>query len=209
MRVDDTNVLLEVMDTAGQEESVSQPASQPPHRVSTTSSHKHTNTYRYSSLRDQYYAKGQGFMVVYSVVARATFDAVVDYQAHIQRAKQDSAFPLVLVGNKADLAAARKVTTREGQDLARTYKCPFFETSGLSFPSPLVFFFFVALFFSSLDPGLPRTAAMTNTNVEEAFAELARRVRDYRPGAGTQGAVQDSSDYYNGGGSGRSCCTLL
>ena len=120
MRVDDGNVLLEVMDTAGQEE--------------------------YSSLRDQYYAKGQGFMVVYSVVARATFDSVVDYQAHIQRAKQDSAFPLVLVGNKADLADARKVTTHEGQDLARTYKCPFFETSGLPpcthTPSPVALFFF-------------------------------------------------------------------
>lgn len=106
---------------------------------------KQQPTNRYSSLRDQYYAKGQGFMLVYSVIARTTFDSIVDYQARIQRAKQSSAFPLVLVGNKADLADARKVATREGQDLARNFKCPFFETSGLWLP---LFQTFLSLLFT-------------------------------------------------------------
>ena len=144
MRVDDASVLLEIIDTAGQEEFVfflfflTKKAKKQP-------LFKQQPTNRYSSLRDQYYAKGQGFMLVYSVIVRTTFDSIVDYQARIQRAKQSSAFPLVLVGNKADLADARKVATREGQDLARNFKCPFFETSGLWLP---LFQTFLSLLFT-------------------------------------------------------------
>jgi GTPase KRas protein len=53
-----------------------------------------------------------------------------------------------LVGNKCDLEAERQVTTGEGQDLAKSFGCPFFESS-----------------------------AKTRINVEESFFSLVREIR--------------------------------
>jgi len=56
--------------------------------------------------------------------------------------------PMVLSGNKCDLESERQVTTAEGQDLAKSFACPFFETS-----------------------------AKSRINVEEAFYDLVREIR--------------------------------
>ena len=37
--------------------------------------------------------------------------------------------PMVLVGNKCDLESDRQVSSQEGKDLAKTFGCPFVETS--------------------------------------------------------------------------------
>jgi GTPase KRas protein len=39
---------------------------------------------------------------------------------------------MVICGNKCDLAEDRQVTKAEGEDLARSFGVPFFETSALS-----------------------------------------------------------------------------
>ena len=55
---------------------------------------------------------------------------------------------MVLVGNKCDLEEERQVTAVEGQDLAKSFGCPIYETS-----------------------------AKARINVEEAFYELVREIR--------------------------------
>lgn len=46
----------------------------------------------------------------------------------IKRVKDSDDVPMVLVGNKCDLAA-RTVESRQAQDLARSYGIPYIETS--------------------------------------------------------------------------------
>ena len=161
--------------------------------------------HRYQSLRDSYYEKGQGFALVFSLISRGTFDSIVNYKAHIQRVKQTSSFPLIIIGNKSDLQAQRKVTAREGHDLAKSFNCPYIETSGLliqTFPEKRYSLAHLAV---GACASRWRKTAKTNSNVEEAFAQLARLVRDYKP-SDKKGAMQDSSEYYEGG---KKCCILM
>ena len=109
----------------------------------------------YMAMRDQYIHTGQGFLVVYSITSRSSFDELMEHHDQIVRVKDREHVPMVLVGNKCDLGMERHVTTAEGQELAKSagFRCPFFETS-----------------------------ARTSFGVTEAFHELARQVmRDMRP----------------------------
>ncbi len=109
-------------------------------------------------MRDQYMLNGEGFLVVYSIIVRQTFNEVVSYRQHIQRIKDGYDAPIVIVGNKCDLEEKREVAVSEGRDLATSYGVPFFETS-----------------------------ALTSTNIEEAFFALVRAVRRHRSGEGKLG----------------------
>jgi GTPase KRas protein len=51
-------------------------------------------------MRDQYMRTGQGFLLVYSVTSRASFEEVNIFRDQIMRVKESSSVPLVLVGNK-------------------------------------------------------------------------------------------------------------
>eukprot|EP01119_Soliformovum_irregulare_P018477 TRINITY_DN567_c0_g1_i1.p1 TRINITY_DN567_c0_g1~~TRINITY_DN567_c0_g1_i1.p1 ORF type:complete len:188 (+),score=31.42 TRINITY_DN567_c0_g1_i1:145-708(+) len=124
--IDGKACLLDVMDTAGQDE--------------------------YSALRDQYMQTGEGFLVVYSITAKPTFDFVTKLRSSIMRMKNNQEdFPFVLVGNKKDLVNDRVISTEDGQNLATKYSAKFIETS-----------------------------AKLNENVEEAFFTLVREIDRYR-----------------------------
>eukprot|EP00027_Filamoeba_sp_ATCC50430_P011101 CAMPEP_0168551346 /NCGR_PEP_ID=MMETSP0413-20121227/6123_1 /TAXON_ID=136452 /ORGANISM="Filamoeba nolandi, Strain NC-AS-23-1" /LENGTH=153 /DNA_ID=CAMNT_0008581865 /DNA_START=131 /DNA_END=592 /DNA_ORIENTATION=+ len=101
--IDDETCLLDILDTAGQEE--------------------------YSAMRDQYMRTGQGFILVYAITSRSSFDEIVSFKEQILRVKDKDKVPMVLVGNKSDLESERQVTTGEGQELAKSFFCPFFESS--------------------------------------------------------------------------------
>ncbi len=120
--IDGDSALLDILDTAGQEE--------------------------YSAMRDQYMRTGQGFIIVYSITSRSTFDETAVFRNQVLRVKDADKVPMVLIGNKMDLEAERQVTTSEGHELAKSFGCPFFETS-----------------------------ARARVNVEECFFELVREVR--------------------------------
>jgi len=120
--VDDEPMMLDILDTAGQED--------------------------YSILRDQYIRTGQGFLIVYSITSAVTFKGVPDLRQKILGVKDEEEYPMILVGNKCDLEKERSVTVAEGQELAKSFSIPFFETS-----------------------------AKARINIEECFYELVREIR--------------------------------
>ncbi|PCH33412.1 ras protein [Wolfiporia cocos MD-104 SS10] len=119
--VDKRMCFVEVIDTAGQEE--------------------------YATLRDQWVREGQGFILVYSIASRATFERLdVFRQAMLKVKRQKPVF--MLVGNKCDKQYEREVSREEGAALARNFGCDFLETS-----------------------------AKTAVNVERLFVDLVRLLR--------------------------------
>ncbi|KAA8904991.1 ras-like protein [Sphaerosporella brunnea] len=101
--IDDEVALLDVLDTAGQEE--------------------------YSAMREQYMRTGEGFLLVYSITSRTSFVEIATFQQQILRVKDKDYFPVIVVGNKCDLDMDRAVSQQEGRDLANHFSCRFIETS--------------------------------------------------------------------------------
>ena len=62
-------------------------------------------------MRDLHIRPGQGFMLVYSVNSRLSFEAVISFRNRILRVKDDSSFPIILIGNKCDLTNDRQIST--------------------------------------------------------------------------------------------------
>jgi len=122
VNIDDQVCLLDILDTAGQEE--------------------------YSAMRDQYMRTGQGFVLTYAITSRSSYDEINTFKEQICRVKDKSDVPMVLAGNKCDLATERQVPTAEAQELAKQWNIPLYETS-----------------------------AKARINVEEAFFQLVREIR--------------------------------
>jgi len=72
---------------------------------------------------------GEGFLLVYSVTERDSFDLIRTYHEQILRVKDTESVPIVLVGNKSDLESDRTVDMFEGQLIAQEFGCRFAETS--------------------------------------------------------------------------------
>ena len=121
-KVDETTCFLEILDTAGQEE--------------------------YKALRDQYMRTGDGFVMVFSVIDRKTFEEINEFYEQILRVKDTDAFPMCLVGNKCDLESERVISQDEAKNFAKELKIPYLEAS-----------------------------AKMRKNVDECFYELVREVR--------------------------------
>ncbi|KAF8328013.1 ras-like protein [Amanita rubescens] len=125
--IDDEVALLDVLDTAGQEE--------------------------YGAMREQYIRVGEGFLLIYSITSRNSFEEISTFYQQILRAKDLDYFPVIIVANKCDLEYERQVGINEGRDLAKHFGCKFIETS-----------------------------AKLRINVDEAFTDLVREVRKYDKG---------------------------
>ena len=122
--IDEEVALLDVLDTAGQEE--------------------------YSAMREQYMRTGEGFLCVYAINSRTSFDEISQFYQQILRVKDRDFFPVIIVANKADLENERQVSTQEGRDLAKQFGCKFIETS-----------------------------AKSRYNVDESFFNLVREIRRF------------------------------
>merc|ERR1711974_128 len=102
--IDDQHCILNILDTAGQEE--------------------------YSAMKDQYMRRGDGFLCVYSITSKASFGEIDEYVDSIRRIKDTDNVPVMIVGNKADLEDDREVPKSEGDAKARSYGAStFLETS--------------------------------------------------------------------------------
>eukprot|EP00300_Choanocystis_sp_HF-7_P026269 c29165_g1_i1.p1 GENE.c29165_g1_i1~~c29165_g1_i1.p1 ORF type:complete len:186 (+),score=44.14 c29165_g1_i1:184-741(+) len=123
--IDVETCVLQIMDTAGQDE--------------------------YARVRSHYIDHGEGFLLVYSVTGRMTFESVTSFRDQILRAKERPAVPMVICGNKCDLEDEREVSEAQGRKLATGFGVPFFEAS-----------------------------AKLRLNVDESFFELVREIRKVR-----------------------------
>lgn len=144
--IDAQACMLEVLDTAGQEE--------------------------YTALRDQWIRDGEGFVLVYSITSRNSYDRIRKFYNQVQRVKEShhpasptgptylqaqmapvysGPVPVMLVGNKSDKHHEREVSSQEGQALARELGCEFVEAS-----------------------------AKNCVNVEKAFFDVVRSLRKQR-----------------------------
>ena len=138
--VDEQLVVLDILDTAGQDE--------------------------YSAMRDQYMRTGQGFLLVFDLTQRATFDELAKFAEQISRVKDADVarIPLVVVGNKSDLESARQVTSAEAAAFARSLGAAYVEAS-----------------------------ARLRSNVDEAFHALVREIRKRAAASRPSAAVAASS----------------
>ncbi|XP_078539335.1 ras-related and estrogen-regulated growth inhibitor-like protein isoform X1 [Lissotriton helveticus] len=73
-----------------------------------------------------------GFVVVYSICDRASFNMIRHKVQHIKATKEYlglEKLPIVIVGNKRDLHHRRTVSSEEGRLLALSMDCEFYEVS--------------------------------------------------------------------------------
>ena len=124
----------------------------------------------HSAMREQYMRTGEGFLLVYSITSRNSFEEISTFHQQILRVKDKDSFPVIVVANKCDLEYERQVGMNgthtpfsshlaedrshaflsEGRDLAKHFGCRFIETS-----------------------------AKQRINVDEAFSNLVREIRKY------------------------------
>lgn len=83
-------------------------------------------------MRDQYINSGQGFVIVYSITCRESFDAIPELRNKILQVKDAEEFPMILVGNKCDLEKHREVPREKGEGLAKQWGIQFLESSAKS-----------------------------------------------------------------------------
>ncbi|KAL7670939.1 hypothetical protein ACOME3_005854 [Neoechinorhynchus agilis] len=108
VEVDSQLCVLDVLDTAGQEE--------------------------FSAMREQYMRKGDGFLIVFSVTDKASFRNIPNFCNQIARVKGSNDFPKLLVANKIDLTSLRQITQEQISDLANQLKISSIETSAKNPP---------------------------------------------------------------------------
>ena len=103
--IDDECTLLDILDTAGQEE--------------------------YSAMRDQYIRSAEGFLLVFSLTSRSSYEEAKQIYSQILRVNEEKEIqpPVVLLGNKCDLIHERQVTSNEIEQFVKMSSIKYFEGS--------------------------------------------------------------------------------
>ena len=76
---------------------------------------------------DSWIIFGEGFLLVFAINARESFNELKRQKAKISQIK--GSVPIVLVGNKSDLEEERVISEFEAQQLAQEWNCTYIETS--------------------------------------------------------------------------------
>jgi len=117
--IDGKEVTLVIWDTAGQE--------------------------RFRTLTSSFYRGAHGIIIVFDICDHSTFLNVDRWKQEVTRYTQE--IPRIIVGNKCDKEAERKVSKEEAEKYCKEHNIPYIETS-----------------------------AKTGTNVSEMFEQIAREV---------------------------------
>ncbi|CAM4618710.1 unnamed protein product [Lepidochelys kempii] len=124
--IDGSPTRLDILDTAGQEE--------------------------FGAMREQYMRTGEGFLLIYAINDRGSASprsASSTPRSCASRTGDD--FPMILVGNKADLDLQRQVPKEEALAFAQENRIPYMEAS-----------------------------AKIRLNVDESFHEVVRAIRRFQ-----------------------------
>jgi len=100
IEVDDIPIVLNIYDTAGQEE--------------------------FYSIRDQYIRIGEAFIFMYSITSRETLESIKDLRNRVVDLTDEEKQIAILFGNKNDLEKIRVVSTEAGQEMADQFGWSFF-----------------------------------------------------------------------------------
>jgi len=123
--IDDEVAILDVLDPVGEEE--------------------------YAAIREQYIRTAEGFLLIYSITSRDSFNELSRFYEQILSVKGLNSFPAIVVANNCHRENERQVSMDEGRDLAQHFGCKFIETS-----------------------------SNYRINVDEAFFSLVREIRKYQ-----------------------------
>ncbi|SPO28034.1 probable SEC4-like Rab/GTPase [Ustilago trichophora] len=102
---------------------------------------------RFRTITTAYYRGAMGILLVFDVTDQKSFENVRTWHANIEQHASEGVSK-ILIGNKSDWEEKRAVTNEQAQELAQELGIPYIETS-----------------------------AKSNSNVEEAFFNLAREVK--------------------------------
>lgn len=128
--IDGKALQVEILDTAGQDE--------------------------YTPLRETFMPSGDGFLLVYSIVDDQTLEELKGIREQILRVHKDRKVPMVVIGNKVDMAKTdRAVSKEEGKSLADEFGASFLEVS-----------------------------AKDNSKIKDAFETLVKKIIAKNPKAG-------------------------
>ena len=100
--VDGYKINFEIWDTAGQE--------------------------RYRVVTKNYFNTSDGFLVIYDITNRESFLNINNWIEQINTLVGGNV-KCIIFGNKNDLNEGRKVSIKEGEEMAKKYNCKFYETS--------------------------------------------------------------------------------
>lgn len=120
MDIEGKKIKLQVWDTAGQE--------------------------RFKTITTAYYRGAMGIILVYDITDEKSFENIQNWMKSIKE-NASAGVERLLLGNKCDMEAKRKVQKEQADKLAREHGIRFFETS-----------------------------AKSSMNVDEAFSSLARDI---------------------------------
>eukprot|EP00761_Pharyngomonas_kirbyi_P013908 gb/GECH01013937.1/.p1 GENE.gb/GECH01013937.1/~~gb/GECH01013937.1/.p1 ORF type:complete len:226 (+),score=48.82 gb/GECH01013937.1/:1-678(+) len=139
--VDDKLVNLTILDTAGQED--------------------------YKAMADQWIKTGEGFLVVYDITKPDSLKELDGIFEKIGRHNVDSLdhVPMVIVGNKKDLADKRQVTMDQAREKVQLLLKKQMRDGDVEYFPPIL-----------------ETSAKTRENVETSFHYLVKEVRKKRDG---------------------------
>jgi len=104
--IDQKAALLDILDTAGQEE--------------------------FATMQDQWMREGKGFLLVFNVCEPNSLKEIEVLYKKILRAKDVDSVPLVIAGNKCDLRDpldTSQVSKDDAESLANRWNCKYYETS--------------------------------------------------------------------------------
>ncbi|GAF91286.1 unnamed protein product, partial [marine sediment metagenome] len=101
----------------------------------------------FKRFRKIYYNGAEAAFIVFDITNRESFEKIKDWHKEINQLIEEINIPIVIVGNKDDLAEQRVISTAEGEALAKSLS-----ETGLSYIE---------------------TSALTGSNVKDAFELIA------------------------------------